>query len=224
MIDEIQEYIRCQLGESRHPVLLSSFGKDSVLLLHLTIPIKNVPVVWFRNKLNVYAEKVIKDLNLTVYTYPPIDQYLLPNETGYTLVSEYSVGEARLPMLTDIVEGEGELELNPHRMGIFQYPWNLSLYGMKRCDSHPIIGRPLDQVMTLGPTRLVAPLYGLTDEQVFEMLDSLGVEPPKEDGDMHVNASTLAEIRSLEWDREAALTTFRQRYGFKETQPSGIAR
>lgn len=178
------------------------------------IPIRNIPVVWFRDRITPYAEKVIKDLNLTVYSYPPADQYLLPNGKDYTLVSEYSVGKARLPLLTDIVEGEGELKLSPHRMETFQYPWGITLFGMKRCDSHPIIGRPLDRVMELGPTKLVAPLYDLTDEQIFEMLDELGIDPPDEDGDMHVCRSTLDEIESIHWDRQLSLRSFREKFGF----------
>lgn len=213
MIEELRASIKCRIENSQRPAVLSSFQRDSALLLHLIAPL-NIPVIWFREKMNKCAERTIKQLDLTVISYPPVDQYLVPHEGGLTLVSEYSMGTMSLPTLQDLIPGDGELRINPKRMAHFDYPFDETLWGYRRCDRHPLVGVELDQEIVFGPTRLFAPLYDLTDEQVQECCDELEIACDEfVDDDIPCSPEVFAAIESMEWDRNAALSNFRLKYG-----------
>lgn len=215
LIDQLRDSIRCQIENSRHPAVLSSFQRDSTLLLHLIAPL-NIPVIWFRDRTNKCAEATIKKLGLTVFSYPPADQYLvssMQDTHGLTLVSEYCVGNMRLPMLRDLIPGEGELTVNPKRMAHFNYPWDLTFFGYRRSDRHPLVNVEFEREIPFGPTRLFAPLYDLTDEGVQALCDELEITCDFIDDDIPVSPEVFAQLESMDWDRELSLTTFRNRYG-----------
>jgi hypothetical protein len=116
--------------------------------------------------------------------------------------------------LQDLIVGEGELRINEKRMAHFDYPFDLTLYGYRRCDRHPLIDVEFEQELVFGPTRLFAPLYDLTDEQVQQCCDDLEIACDEfVDDDIPVSAETFALIESWEWDKDTALSNFKTRFG-----------
>lgn len=232
MIERARKKLRKALRGARRPVVLSSFGKDSVLLLALAREVRpEVDVLWYKaaadSPARRFAESVIKEWGLTTYGYAPADRYYLPAGRGLALVDEYSVGGARLPVITDVGEGEAcGLELSPARTPHFGYPWDVSLVGWKEFDSHPVTGPnpfPPDGAR-VGPTRVYAPLREMTDGEVLDAARAMGL--PLYDGPDVLPACTRCvtgegtvfcpkerrPIESAAWDKAGALRAFRERF------------
>lgn len=217
-----QEYLERQLEKAKNPVVLSSWGKDSLLLLYsLSRMDRNLPVVWFGGKLSIRGKRVIQELGLSVYSWPAIDRYLIPNGNGLSLVSEYMIGNRRMPSITDIEVNENGLDLQSAKRiatelqtTAFPFPWDIVLWGYKQCDQHPLLATEFEQEIQFGTTRLISPLYDLTDEEVLAALDELSVDyDPNFSDDIQIRPEVFAAIESMEWDRDHSLSTFRQRFG-----------
>lgn len=156
------------LAASASPAVLCSFGKDSVLLLDLVREVQpNTPVLWFRTGLDQsYARQMIRAWDLTVFGWPPADRYLLEGD-GLTLVCEYGINGAVLPMLVDAVDG-GECGTNVYTPNV-TVPFDTLLVGWKDTDTHWVKGKAMlaEDGYTLGHTQLVAPLRHMTDQAVL---------------------------------------------------------
>ena len=237
-----REKIREALEGARNPVVLCGFGKDSMLLLYLAREVvPNIPVLWFRQDLmssqRAFAESVIRDWNLTVCGYAPRERYYLPTSSGLTLINEYSIGGASLPVLVDVREGRRcGLKIDRTRTPLFAYPWDVSLVGWKSSDGHELLGVnpfPPDGFPMDG-TRFYAPLRHMTDEGVWEAIyredvpydrrrydarddmadpDSLLVCTRCLGGEGNIFCPELQQrIPVFDWNRQGALTRFRERY------------
>jgi 3'-phosphoadenosine 5'-phosphosulfate sulfotransferase (PAPS reductase)/FAD synthetase len=229
---DVQRKTKEALEGARNPALLASFGKDSLLLLFLAHRFKpDIPIVWFDHRASEaekrFAKKIIRDWNLTVFTYSPMDTYFLPNNEGLTLVDEYSFSEARMPVLTDVSEGETcGLNVIGERTPFFGYPFDVTLVGWKSCDGHFTTGRnpfPVDGFQ-FGGTRMFAPLRDLTDAQVLDAIRELGIPYEEIDDSLSLCTRCLSgqgnvfcpeqqrEIPSVVWDKELSLKSFRSRF------------
>lgn len=166
----MREKIQQVLDSAKNPVLLCSFGKDSLVLLKLVRDIKpEIPILWFRDHLDPFAARIIREWDLSVWGYAPTIRYQVDN----TVVSEYAIGDARLPLLQDV--SENGKSVGTMTTPQFSYSWSETLWGYKKSDSHPLVGRTLDADFQLGPTRMIAPLYDLSDEEVFALIDELTI-------------------------------------------------
>jgi 3'-phosphoadenosine 5'-phosphosulfate sulfotransferase (PAPS reductase)/FAD synthetase len=232
--EKIQQRIREALSEASHPVLMWSSGKDSQLLLQLAREIKDIPLLWFRHDLlptqKEFAEKVIMDLNLTVFSYPPMQTFYLPG----TFISDQSINGYAFPILVDQVDSNRcALELDQARMPYFPFEWDVILTGWKACDSHPLIPHMNMEGLKLGNTTFRAPLFDLTDEDVWALTRELNV-PVNEKryaGDDLYNPDVIhccvnclrggettycpreqARISAHQWDDKAEEAKFRARF------------
>lgn len=216
-MDATRRYIKNVLAQAKNPSLLVSFGKDSLLLLHLVREIKpNISIFWFGDKLSRFAESVIKDNDLQVYSYAPADRYLVPNGDGYSLIDEYSFGQSRVPLVSDLFKSDlCELNLPAIRTPLFNWQSDITFWGGKATDSHPLIGHLPAKEFQLGDTKMVAPLWTYSDEDVFECLEAMAIPYEPETNDIPVCQACLDEIEAT-MDREASLGAFRGRFQFGE--------
>src|ERR1043165_1863071 len=88
---------------ARNPALLCSFGSDSTLLLHFARQVRrDVPVYYFGDDLPEFAQQLVIDDDLTVFSYAPADRYLVPRSKGLALIDEYDINGQRVPMVSKV--------------------------------------------------------------------------------------------------------------------------
>lgn len=219
-MQETLSIIEETLATAQRPIVLCSFAKDSLLLTWMVRQVDpDVPVLWFRDKLNPFAERVIKQWDLQVFGYAPADRYLIPSNDDLLLVNEFAVGVARLPVLRDVVAGDScDLERLPQKRTMsFVYPWDVTLFGFKAVDAREHFvtrNTVLPQAFNLGHTRMVAPLYAWTDADVVAALDEFAIPYEQQDDSLRICRECIDSLS--DWDRAAALSMFQKRYGFDQ--------
>lgn len=153
--DQTLEFIEKMIREYAHPVFNCSFGKDSMVLLHLMYSHKiHMPVVYYRDpwfpRKNRFANSVIDAYLLEVHDYPPAKVSLKHNPAMVALVSEYSTGPASVAALfKNTIEYQDGADGRDYLCAVnflmrpcanFSYPWDLCLVAHKDCDTDQIYG------------------------------------------------------------------------------------
>jgi len=216
MIHEAVEYIRKSLAQAKNPSILVSFGKDSLVLLTLARQVlPNIPIFYFGDKLSKFAESIIIENDLQVYSYAPADRYLVPNGDGYSLIDEYSFGQTRVPLISDLKPSEKcELEkLSTVRTPLFNWNSDLTLWGYRAEDSHPLMKATFPQRVEVGATMMDAPLYNWSEQDIFNAIEELRIPYEPEVNEVEVCSQCLEEINDS-IDREASLAAFQAKYQF----------
>lgn len=165
-----------ELLEAKHPALLCSFGKDSIALLKTVLAIRpETQILYFYDRPDPFAAKIIKEWNLEVGSYAPTIRYRVED----TVISEYAIGNARLPLLQDISESGKPVgtTITPQ----FAFEYDITIWGYKRSDRHPLVQKELEADFQLGPTRMIAPLYEWSDADVMESIKDIDYQPINED-------------------------------------------
>lgn len=206
-------YIKEVLASAKNPALMLSFGKDSVLLLKYAQDAGfNGTIYHWGNELSDFAEDFILSNDLTVFSYAPVDRYLLPSGDGLALIDEYALNNHRVPTVRDVVKGDkcdhGVLK---QTTSAFRFPHSVTLWGYRAVDDVPVIGMTLAKEIEVGGTKFIAPLYEMSDAQVYAELDELGLSY-EEDNSVEFCDHCLDVINNSNWDREESLTSFRQRF------------
>lgn len=169
-LDTAKEIIANALDGAKFPVVLSSFGKDSMLLLKLVNDVRETPALWFRSvdrKRNRFAEQFIADSGMTAYSWEPADRYILPNGEGMSLIEEFAFGHRRVPFVSDIAPGEKcAVNLPKERVAFVNYDFDVTFAGTKECDSHSL---------ATPPEGFVYPLWGMTDAEVWEAIREMEI-------------------------------------------------
>lgn len=201
--------VREALATAQCPAVLSSFGKDSMLLLTLAREVCDPAVLWFRDGTDEsFAKSVIRDWHLTAFSWGVADQYLLVFGDKVALIAEYSFGDDRLPVLTDVVEGTVPVPTTPRTPKLYT-PFDVILWGAKDVDSHWVKGdgKFKEDGFMLGRARVFAPIRHLNDEQVLTELKRLGTPYRTESDEL--------QLPREQWPEERSLTEFRQRFGLE---------
>lgn len=180
-------------------VLLCSFGKDSMALLHLireVMPVSRlncqaypVPVIyhrqpWFPVK-NEFAERVTRSWGLEIHDFPPKLCGVKCNADRLELVARYPFGNDAmdLPLNTEPPIPRrpyvcGRLWIIRPKIALATWPWSVAFIGHKSTDVDPYEGPvPLraDQV-DVGGVRVVFPLREWTDADVWDYLEEQQIE------------------------------------------------
>ena len=220
------------------PIVAWSGGRDSMLLLNLARQVKpDIPVLWLKHNVSKswrhWCESIIMEWDLTVFSYPASDTYVVPNGNGLTLIDEYSFGPDMMPVLTDVSAGvDCAVKASHATVASFAYPWTETLTGYRDTDYHTVLDRhyfPPDGTQ-FGNTRLYAPIRQLTDDDVARLGAHLP-QPPSDDtlplctnclqgrGSVWCpDAGTY--INSINWSPAESLAAFRQRF---TTQGRGLS-
>jgi 3'-phosphoadenosine 5'-phosphosulfate sulfotransferase (PAPS reductase)/FAD synthetase len=205
-VTETCDFLRKLLPQFEAPVLMSSFGKDSMVLLWLLrslefkLPILFYEDPWFPRKYE-FAHRIIADLNLEVYDYPPIRTSMLYGKNIPAFVNEYLLsGNMTMALPKNIVEyqdGDEEylcgLNFFTRPLGTFAYPWDLVLIGHKSADEDQIYGKvPLATRIVYrdsGPA-YAFPLKEWTDLEIWDYTEA---------NDVPVQASRYDQAHRKEW-------------------------
>lgn len=190
-IAQAHRLIDTVMATARNPVVMSSFGKDSMVMLHLLRDHGlRLPVVFHREpmlpKKYAFANSVIQDWELTVYDYPPTGTAIQMEGECVEVVNAYPAGAKPMLLPTGIcdpVDGEPTLcalhdfYLKPLGLG-FNTPWDLAFVGHKSSDVDPVYGAiPLkaDYHTNIGSPSLAFPIRYFTDADVWTYHEKLGV-------------------------------------------------
>lgn len=227
-MDKARQIISDILVHAEAPALLWSGGKDSQLLLSLIREVYDIPLIWFRTGADESFQRAeILASDLTVWSWGASDTYLIPNGEEFSLIKEHAFGEHRLPVLTDLGQGERCVfdlhdtrtpELFPHFDALF--------IGYRDSDFHPALGHnycPSDG-WELGKAKVYAPLRHLTDSGVWSEVERRGLRTaPSTD----IKACTLClhgepvmcpkvnKVIEIDWNPDLSLQTFKQRFGLE---------
>lgn len=173
------------------PAVLCSFGKDSMVLLHLVRAAGyDWPVVFYREpyfpKKYDFANRVISEWGLTVYDYPARFRTVMAKNGSIEVMGHYPFGKSEIMLPTGLHEPEdfngkylcAKDDILSRPVGDFQVPWSVVLIGHKDCDSNPLQGNMklrLDLKQTPGCPTAAYPIRGWTDEDIWAYSESRGV-------------------------------------------------
>ncbi len=180
------ELIVAATGHHARPIVASSFGKDSMVLLSLVARAGfKLPILFFREpffpRKYSFANWIILQHDYVVYDYPPRQTLVSKRNGEMEIVNLHDAPGRPLYLPTGIrppVDGDeaylcGLLDLYDKPKGSFpSFPWDLILIGHKNSDTDPILGPcPLNTDLQPGEAggapALCFPLRHFTDEDVW---------------------------------------------------------
>ena len=191
-IEHAKDLIAQAMREYRNPIAMSSFGKDSMVMLDIlkSMGLK-LPVLFHRQpfepKKYVLANAVIEQEDYAVYDYPPTFTQIGKQPSGYMeIANRYQIGPKSFLWLAYVtrepVEGKpflcGFQDLYNRPFGGFAFPWDVCFIGHKDCDRDPLLGPiPLkaDIHRNAQACDYVFPLRNLTDADVWEYIERFAV-------------------------------------------------
>lgn len=178
------------------PVVMSSFGKDSMVMLFIIHRImgKRLPVIYhgvpWRPWKNEWAQSIIKLWNLEVYDYLPLASGIKVKPDLIEIVHRYQMGpepHQAIDIPVNILPPNGKVQVGPsdrsyecglnmlaRPKGGVLYQWNLTLIGHKDCDIDQFDGHiPLksDLVEIEGMSALGFPIKDWSDEEVWDFIE-----------------------------------------------------
>lgn len=167
---------------------MCSFGKDSMVLLHLAREVlgRDLPVIYYKHPhfpaKQEFANEVIQSWALTVHDYPPFAAGVKVKPEMLELVARYGFGAngmMDLPINTleplprrSFICGLYDWVLRP-KAGVITFPWKSVLMGHKSSDVDPFDGPvPLQSdTATIGQAELVFPLRYWNDGDVWDYIE-----------------------------------------------------
>lgn len=199
LIKAANEAIDRVLKLYRRPALMCSFGKDSMVLLHLLRARQIVlPVIFHRDpwwpEKYAFADRIIRDWELEVHDWAPYKMTLWEGKAIMAFTTHYQIGAlpgGLLQVPKNILPPEpgkkflcGLRDVLQRPTGTFNYPWDCVLIGHKSSDEDSIAGRvPLhcDIKQNAGVSPDAAfPLRDWTDADIWEYSAANNV-PQQED-------------------------------------------
>jgi len=248
-LDRLSSALQAIVLEAALPVLLWSGGADSTLLVYLMQKIApETAIVQFRDEWREeqirFSDSVIKDLKLKVYVYAPADRFLVPaSEDGeeLALVSDYSIGDAVLPFVRDIVFDRRACVLDlagAPRTPAMAFPYDAVITGFRSTDTHFAMGDNFRMhPKTIFAARLfAAPLFDWTRENVLDACRELQIPlsefytgerddrfdtgnllacdrcVSKPDGTSVFCHKSGGDVTAAGWDKQKTLESFRKRF------------
>ena len=190
LVDETLGYIEEILSDSKSPILMSSFGKDSMVMLDLVRKIENIPILFFKEpffpKKYSFANRIIEDWNLTVYDYQPFATDTISKNGSFEINNFYSLPNGNYLQLPTGIEKRKEGEdylcafndiLNKPTAQDYKFKWDLVFLGHKSSDKDPIFGDiPIkEQTVKYNGFTLSMPLKDWADKDIWDYIEENNV-------------------------------------------------
>lgn len=179
------------LMNCRNPILMCSFGKDSMVLLHMLRKVRpDIPVIWHREVPHAterynFAVRMISELGLKSYDFPPTRTAVVETPHGMDIANVYHYGNFEMFLPTRLrqdlyswtVCGLHDVLLRPTGR-LTNFPWDMVFIGHKNSDTDPRYGRvPVDADMVIAPgcPTFAYPLKMWSDHDVWDYIRAEGV-------------------------------------------------
>lgn len=188
-VDWARKLIHSSLANARNPAIMCSFGKDSIVVLHLVMSIRKLKVVFHREPFQHhkydYANRVMRDWGLHIIDYPPSATALAEGDSELEVVNYYQTGTSTTYLPTglrqdtsgkDLVCALSDIYLKP--TGSINYPFDLVFHGHKSSDCDPILGEVRlysDIATNVGAPSAAFPIRHFTDEDVWRYIEENGL-------------------------------------------------
>jgi hypothetical protein len=188
---DAMDFIRRVLGQYRRPVIMSSFGKDSMVMLDLFKRINvKLPILFHREPYFPakywFANYIIEEESYSVYDYPPSEFTVISNNGVTEIAKWYDVGKGKLYLpigISKLDESKpfvcGYWDMYNRPTGTFNFPWDVAFHGHKASDADPLLGAlPLqvDVKINDGSVDYAYPLRHFTDEDIYKYTQENGVK------------------------------------------------
>lgn len=186
--------IKGWLEKFSKPVVMSSFGKDSMAMMFIIFKLLQLklPVIYHRDPWDEHkhewADRMIHDWKLEVYDYPPAMCRVKVKGDLIELCPAYQIGTGEngfLDLPKAILEPEHDREnwhcgreIMERPKGTFDYPWNLTLIGHKSSDVDRFYGPvklKTNLVSQPGLPTAGFPLKDWTDDDVWSFIENFDV-------------------------------------------------
>lgn len=188
LIYHAESLITKALRNFKAPCIACSFGKDSIVLLHILnrrMGLK-IPVVFWREsfapKKYSYANRIIEDWDLRVIDYPPTATAVTKKNGVLEVMNYYSIGQKYMLLPTGVVpieEGKeflcGLKDIVEKPKGAFNFPFDLIFMAHKSSDVDPCHGPvPLHADINLvrNTAATAYPLRDWNDEDVWKYIEN----------------------------------------------------
>lgn len=187
--EKTKKEISAILEKCHNPILLCSFGKDSMVMLHLVHSIKKIPILQWRfqgqPEKYEFSDRIIKEWELTVYDYPPTYVDIVCSGNEFSAIGLRDIGNGGLAyvavdLLKPIDNNFGcalRDFVNYPTISSFNYPWGLTFIGNKSCDYDPVLKTVFikKSIVMVGNTILYCPLRDWTDEDIWKYTEKYNV-------------------------------------------------
>jgi len=184
-IGESLVFIEDCLKSSSNQICLCSFGKDSLVLLHLILQIKKIPVIYWREPFFqskfAHPQQVAEKWGIDVYDYPPSMVDYFQNNDYFDVFNFYDIGNGDTVNLytglrnykdTDerVLCTVKELLMRPKITG-YGFQWDCIFHGHKQVDPVYIAEKiELPKVKLLHNKLLSLPIRDWTNEDIWEYI------------------------------------------------------
>lgn len=188
MLDQkVEEAISLISDNIVNPVVMSSFGKDSMVMLDLIRKAGfKFPILFFREpfhpKKYEFSNKVILDNNYVVYDYPPIDNAISKNGNTIEIINLYQLHDNPLRVIYVPTGISTPKDFEEYLCGLrdiyekpkcsYNFPWNTIFIGHKSTDKDPVLGGIIELNTDMYFDKscdktIVFPLRFFTDEDIW---------------------------------------------------------
>jgi len=184
-LDKTTEKLQNWFSRFDQPVVMSSFGKDSMVMLFIIfrlmekkLPVLYFPIPWSPWK-NDFAYSIVKQWLIELYDYPPCQSGIKVKPERLELVHRYQISDTKgidIPVNVMPPNGHSEcgLKMLKRPKGLIQFPWDLILIGHKNCDVDQFEGPvPLASDLVERPEAptLGFPLAEWLDDELWDFIE-----------------------------------------------------
>lgn len=204
-IDEALDLIASESLHAEHPIVLSSFGKDSLVLLDLCLSVRQMPVLLFAQEAHRFQDKykhaygVIEHFKLEAFTLPPRAVSHVQDGDFFDIFHTFG-GDQTGPLVMamgckPMEHGDDpfvcavDQMLQPVQASV-KYPWDVTFHGHKQSDDIKLARKTkiVTPVIDSGSTRLVLPIWDWTDDEIWAYIKMRNLPYDAERYDQHNDA------------------------------------
>ncbi len=187
--------IRDNLAKYSKPVIWSSFGKDSLVLMDLVRKVdKNIPILFQKEYIcpdkYAHSERLARENNLMVYSFPPMNTALqyhtyddgsleweVQNFYTYQNGTNFTIPTGIVDNPSSDVCCLNDIYRKP--FAIVNYMWDMQFIGHKDCDTDAFYESMVLDDYVYKPDDLPAcvfPLKDWSDEDIWQYLDENNID------------------------------------------------